>query len=45
MAVDEQTSANRLCVRVIVKMVEAWRKDEKKRLTKRLDELNQGKLV
>lgn len=42
---EDQTSANLICVLAITKLVDAWRRDEKKRLTKRLDELNQGKLV
>jgi hypothetical protein len=45
MAGEQQTSANLVMLEMLHKGVEAYRKDEKKRLTKRLDELNQGKLV
>jgi len=45
MAGERRTSSNAVMVELIEKGVEAWRKDEKKRLQKRLDELNQGRLV
>lgn len=45
MAAEGQTSANRVMVEAIIGAVEVWRKAEKKRLQKRLDDLNQGRLV
>lgn len=45
MAGERGTSSNAVMLELIQKGVEAWRKDEKKRLQKRLDELNQGTLV
>lgn len=45
MAVEEGVSANAIAVAAMKRAVEVWRKAEKGRLVKRLDELNQGKLV
>jgi predicted transcriptional regulator len=45
MAGEEKTSANKIMLEAIIGAVEVWRKAEKKRLQKRLDDLNQGRLV
>jgi len=39
------TSANSIMLEAVTGYVAAWRAGEKKRITKRLDELNQGRLV
>lgn len=42
---EEGTSANKIMVDAITGLVMAWRKSEKKRLVRRLDELNQQPLL
>lgn len=42
---EEGTSANKIMLEAITDRVTAWRKSEKKRLVRRLDELNQERLI